>query len=604
MKKSILFFAFSLFLGSAFSQISISTPNGLIKQISSGAPVTPADAYTKFTVDYNTPHTVIYQWYVNGVPARRTIHNTFTFTTPSTPGKYEIYVTSSTACSVPVYSDTLTVVVQGTPCPTAPQPIFAAAPSSVCAGGVGFIYSVDSVPGVHYTWLVPSANGWAITSGQNTASITVTAGTANGTITCTPSNTCGDGTPAIRTVTVTATTPAVISPTDISELTIPCSLTLTATPSGGTRTWSSSDTAVATITNAGVLTPKDTGRTTVTFTYTNSIGCTLVATKEMTVVAQPELEFLPYNLGVSQAVIDSIKASSTPNKRYMAFFASATLNQNDTTYYGAIYQWGRVADGYQRRNSTYLFLDTSNPPLCDANGQILLSDTTHYGKFVFNNLSPGDWHVPQNDSLWGNGKTINIETPGCGPTRPYESNPQHYQCTDWAIPANNPCPDGYRIPTQDEWERLLNYDCDPSLSYGSNVSVNYSSPKDGYHTTTGYVWVPVTCTSGACYNDTTGWGIRSSYTVYKKSDWDGFHTTSGDLHNLLDPLAPEPYLFLPLTGYRTTGNYDTGRSGRYWSSTSSNAGAAFYCRVGFNQSISASISVTRSTGQSVRCVKE
>ncbi len=53
-------------------------------------------------------------------------------------------------------------------------------------------YSVTNVTGVIYTWVVPS--GWTITSGQNTNTIHLTVGSTNGTITVTPSNSCGIGT--------------------------------------------------------------------------------------------------------------------------------------------------------------------------------------------------------------------------------------------------------------------------------------------------------------------------------------------------------------------------------------------------------------------------
>jgi uncharacterized protein (TIGR02145 family) len=65
-------------------------------------------------------------------------------------------------------------------------------------------YSVTNVSGVTYTWSLPS--GWSITAGQNSNSITVTAGTSAvaGNISVTPSNSCGNGT--VRTLAVTVIT--------------------------------------------------------------------------------------------------------------------------------------------------------------------------------------------------------------------------------------------------------------------------------------------------------------------------------------------------------------------------------------------------------------
>jgi hypothetical protein len=69
-------------------------------------------------------------------------------------------------------------------------------------------YSVASVEGVTYTWVV-SGEGWSKSSEDNNT-ITVTAGSGNGTITVTPSNTCGSG--AARTLAV-AVIPAPAQPT-------------------------------------------------------------------------------------------------------------------------------------------------------------------------------------------------------------------------------------------------------------------------------------------------------------------------------------------------------------------------------------------------------
>ena len=93
-----------------------------------------------------------------------------------------------------------------------PQPGVPAQPSDitganpVCAGSIQS-YSVINVPFAIYTWSVSGA-GWAINSGNGSNSITVTVGTANGTITVTPSNDCGIGTPRSKTITVDLAPPA------------------------------------------------------------------------------------------------------------------------------------------------------------------------------------------------------------------------------------------------------------------------------------------------------------------------------------------------------------------------------------------------------------
>jgi uncharacterized protein (TIGR02145 family) len=97
----------------------------------------------------------------------------------------------------------------------------------------------------------------------------------------------------------------------------------------------------------------------------------------------------------------------------------AATSSTDEQAYGDLYQWGRGTDGHEKRTSgTTTTLSTS--------------DTPGHGDFIFAQNSPYDWRSPQNDNLWQ----------GVGG-------------------SNNPCPGGYRIPTETEWEA-------ERLSWGSN----------------------------------------------------------------------------------------------------------------------------------------
>ena len=91
----------------------------------------------------------------------------------------------------------------------------------------------------------------------------------------------------------------------------------------------------------------------------------------------------------------------------------AATSSTDAQAYGDLYQWGRGADGHQCRNSvTTTTLSSSDTP---ANGSFILSNGN-------STTSPfGDWRIPQNNSLWQGINGI-----------------------------NNPCPNGYRIPTDAE----------------------------------------------------------------------------------------------------------------------------------------------------------
>ena len=83
---------------------------------------------------------------------------------------------------------------------------------------------------------------------------------------------------------------------------------------------------------------------------------------------------------------------------------------DDADSYGDSYQWGRLKDGHQCR--------TSNTTATNSSG-----DVPGDGLFILEDDLPRDWRIPQNDNLWQGVSGI-----------------------------NNPCPPGYRLPTQTEWD--------------------------------------------------------------------------------------------------------------------------------------------------------
>jgi uncharacterized protein (TIGR02145 family) len=85
-------------------------------------------------------------------------------------------------------------------------------------------------------------------------------------------------------------------------------------------------------------------------------------------------------------------------------------SSTDTNSYGDLYQWGRGADGHQCRTSP-------------TTSTLSSTDQPGHGDFILLTSLPFDWRSPQNDNLWQGVNGV-----------------------------NNPCPSGYRLPTETELE--------------------------------------------------------------------------------------------------------------------------------------------------------
>jgi len=176
---------------------------------------------------------ITYTW---SVPAGWTItagqgSNSITVTSGSSGGT--ISASPSNGCGTGT-AQTLAVSMSAGPA----QPSAISGNASPCESESALVYSVTNVAGVTYTWALPS--GWTITSGQGSNSITAVAGTSGGTITVTPSNSCGGGTPQTLSVSIA---PLPAQPSAITGNTAPCSgasgLTYTVTNVAGlTYNWS------------------------------------------------------------------------------------------------------------------------------------------------------------------------------------------------------------------------------------------------------------------------------------------------------------------------------------------------------------------------------
>ncbi|MCU0375335.1 MAG: fibrobacter succinogenes major paralogous domain-containing protein [Chitinophagaceae bacterium] len=82
----------------------------------------------------------------------------------------------------------------------------------------------------------------------------------------------------------------------------------------------------------------------------------------------------------------------------------------DAAAYGDLFQWGRPANGHQVRSSAITTV-------------LATSEAVGYGEFIVAPTAPFDWRSPQNMDLW-QGQYV----------------------------STNPCPTGYRLPTETEWD--------------------------------------------------------------------------------------------------------------------------------------------------------
>ncbi|MFA5195704.1 MAG: hypothetical protein WC401_07905, partial [Bacteroidales bacterium] len=88
--------------------------------------------------------------------------------------------------------------------------------------------------------------------------------------------------------------------------------------------------------------------------------------------------------------------------------SQVAASSTDSAAYGDLYQWGRGTDGHEKRNSVITIT-------------LATTDSPGHDDFITTSSSPNDWRSPQNDNLWQGLSGI-----------------------------NNPCPSGYRLPTDAE----------------------------------------------------------------------------------------------------------------------------------------------------------
>ena len=173
------------------------------------------------------------------------------------------------------------------------------------------------------------------------------------------------------------------------------------------------------------------------------------------VTARDNRIWLNNNLGANYSNMNHPQYNPTQKAR----------SHDDHHAYGSLYQWGRFSDGHELINYTN---STTGVAVNGPTNNNSTSNTPTNSLFITEAVTPFDWRVPQQNGLWQG-----------------ESGP------------NNPCPQGFRVPTEAEMTALVSAEnitnrvtaAGSSLAFstsGVRIGINgqmASQGNEGYHWT-------------------------------------------------------------------------------------------------------------------------
>jgi len=410
---------------------------------------TTACSGTAHTYSVTNVAGVTYNW---TVPTDWTITrgqgtNSITVTTSIVSGTIAVTPSNGTCSGT---ARTLYVTITQTP----PQPSEITGPSSVDPNTAGLIYSVTNVPGVTYQWSTP-ANDWQITSGQGTNSVTVRSGTAQSLVYVTPINNGCAGTQRTKYIYLQGGI-GVLSGRTCFDIGYSNSGDSCGNPIG--RTWianfnkDSINTQIYTFNvrpSTGSFTPNVSK---VRFSYEESLPGKIV--ESLTSVNQ----YYETALGISSAVRATLvyKSSLDTTARGLTYKYPLTVDIKAT--------YNDKGDGTGKDTTVIITARIQDCSCCGAK----ISTTEEYKPFMCHNLGAdysADPTVPAQALhgamyKWGTGQVAlvaadNIATSGA--INSWDSIGGIPPSTgDWNMTTANPCPSGYHVPTNAEWQSVVN----------------------------------------------------------------------------------------------------------------------------------------------------
>jgi uncharacterized protein (TIGR02145 family) len=197
--------------------------------------------------------------------------------------------------------------------------------------------------------------------------------------------------------------------------------------------------------------------------------------------------------------------------------ARIATSMTDEQAYGNLYQWGRLTDGHEKRNSP---TTTTLSP----------TDIPGHGNFIVNNSESYDWRTSPNNNLWQGENGI-----------------------------NNPCPSGFRLPTESELQAEVDSwtTTDAAGAFSSVLKIpaaGYRNFEDGslvYEGTSGVYW-----TSTIDESQTDGHNIPSLF--FNNSGYAGMssfgHVLGGSVRCIKDVALQQGLV----AHYQFEGNADDG----------------------------------------------